>query len=509
MLDANLGTIGVWLAFLACIAGIVVSIVGLVTHYRLAAGARVRLARAGGSDGNRRQAAGTGPHCRRAPRHRRHGACPCHARLLAGVRSPEQQHRDAAAVLHHRDVVRARWVDPSVGPRARGRVGHLRVALPDPGGRCGDPLRHPRPLRGVGLLLRPDGRARQPLRDRPGSDAGARAQLAPPGQPARGDPPATPLYRIRPLHRAVRLCHRHAGDGPGGRSLADRVPALDVGGLHLPLRRHRARCMVVVPGARLGRILGVGPGGERRVAAVALRDGLPPLDARPGAARPHAGLEPLPVDRDLRADHPRHLPDPVRGDQLGPRLLRVGPRAVAHRVLLRRGHPGLRAHRLARRPLALSGWHRRPARTGGCVPAQQRALRRLRLRRAARDLVPAPLPGGDSAAGQCGRAVLQHRGHSGRPDAAVPHGRGTGAQLAQDQRLRAVAAPGDSGVDRCGHRRALRRLRPARRGHAGRLRTGRHGGGHRGTRPRPVRAGRPRRGTSACGAASWAEPTAA
>ncbi len=36
MLDANLGTIGIWLAFLACLAGIVVSIVGLVTHRSLA-----------------------------------------------------------------------------------------------------------------------------------------------------------------------------------------------------------------------------------------------------------------------------------------------------------------------------------------------------------------------------------------------------------------------------------------------------------------------------------------
>jgi cytochrome c-type biogenesis protein CcmF len=36
MLDANLGTIGIWLAFLACLAGIVVSIVGLVSHRRFA-----------------------------------------------------------------------------------------------------------------------------------------------------------------------------------------------------------------------------------------------------------------------------------------------------------------------------------------------------------------------------------------------------------------------------------------------------------------------------------------
>ncbi len=36
MLDANLGTIGVWLAFLACLAGIAVSIVGLVPRRQLA-----------------------------------------------------------------------------------------------------------------------------------------------------------------------------------------------------------------------------------------------------------------------------------------------------------------------------------------------------------------------------------------------------------------------------------------------------------------------------------------
>jgi len=37
MLDANLGTIGIWLGFLACLAGIAVSIVGLVTRRRLVA----------------------------------------------------------------------------------------------------------------------------------------------------------------------------------------------------------------------------------------------------------------------------------------------------------------------------------------------------------------------------------------------------------------------------------------------------------------------------------------
>ena len=159
-----------------------------------------------------------------------------------------------------------------------------------------------------------------------GRDAGARAQLAAPGQPAGGDPPAAPLRRLRRLHRPLRLRHRHAGHGPGGGPLADRVPALDAGRVHLPLRRHRARRLVVVPGARMGRLLGLGPGRERGAPALALRDGLPALGAGPGAARPHAGVEPLPVDRHVRPDHPRHLPHPVRGHQLGPRLLGVLPR---------------------------------------------------------------------------------------------------------------------------------------------------------------------------------------
>ena len=38
MLDANLGTIGIWLAFVACLAGIVVSVVGLVPSRRVPAG---------------------------------------------------------------------------------------------------------------------------------------------------------------------------------------------------------------------------------------------------------------------------------------------------------------------------------------------------------------------------------------------------------------------------------------------------------------------------------------
>ena len=82
----------------------------------------------------------------------------------------------------------------------------------------------------------------------------------------------------------------------------------------------------------------------------------------------------------------------------------------------------VRAHRLAGRPPALAGWHRRAARPGGRVPAEQRGLRRLRLRRAARHPLPAALRRVDPAAGHRRRTLLQHGRHPGRADAALPHG---------------------------------------------------------------------------------------
>ena len=53
------------------------------------------------------------------------------------------------------------------------------------------------------------------------------------------------------------------------------------------------RRVVELRGARLGRLLGVGPGRERVVAAVAHRDRVHPLGDRAGAPRDAAGLEPV------------------------------------------------------------------------------------------------------------------------------------------------------------------------------------------------------------------------
>ena len=127
MLDAHLGTIGVWLAFVACIAGIGVIVVGLV-----------RAGRAGRPAPPVPAAPRTGDGRLLAPvmlvgallAAGRHGARAGDPRLHPGLRGREQQHGHAAALLHHRDVVGAGRLHPAVGPHPRRRLDHLRVALP-------------------------------------------------------------------------------------------------------------------------------------------------------------------------------------------------------------------------------------------------------------------------------------------------------------------------------------------------------------------------------------------
>ena len=92
----------------------------------------------------------------------------------------------------------------------------------------------PRPLRGVGLLLRPDGRAR-PTRSspRPGATQGLGPNSLLQDNPLVAIHPPLLYVGFVGLHRALRVRHRHAGHRPGGGSLADRVPPVDVGGVHL------------------------------------------------------------------------------------------------------------------------------------------------------------------------------------------------------------------------------------------------------------------------------------
>ena len=91
---------------------------------------------------------------------------------------------------------------------------------------------------------------------------------------------------------------------------------------------HRRRGMVELRGARLGRLLGLGPGRERGAPAVADGDGVHALrDGRRAARRP-PDLDGRPRDRDLRAHPARDVPHPFGDRRQRPLVHPVRDRAV-------------------------------------------------------------------------------------------------------------------------------------------------------------------------------------
>ena len=197
----------------------------------------------------------------------------------------------------------------------------FRKRASDPARGLGQP---DRALRGR-LLLRSHGRACEPVRRRcrPRPRRRRRAEPALAGQSAHRLPPRLLVPRLRRVHRAVLLRRRHARHRAPERGVAARDPPLDIVRLGVPDDRHRDGSVVVLPGPRLGRLLGVGPGRERRPLAVALRNGVPALGHGPRAAGPASGLEPLTSDLGVLAHDPRDLPDPFRRARLGALVLEL------------------------------------------------------------------------------------------------------------------------------------------------------------------------------------------
>ena len=99
-----------------------------------------------------------------------------------------------------------------------------------------------------------------------------------------------------------------SGCAPSARSRCWRVA--------LPRGRDRARCAVVVLGARMGRLLGMGRGRERWLMPAADRHGVPALGDGPGEARDAEGVERLARARDGHTRDPRHLPGALRASSI-------------------------------------------------------------------------------------------------------------------------------------------------------------------------------------------------
>ena len=405
----------------------------------------------------------------------RDAACPDHARLLHVVRARQRLLPHAAVVQRRHDVVGPRGFDPALGAhphRVHGaRSPEVPAALVRPAGRCGAD----RDARGLCLLLPADARAGQPLHDG-GSAPGLRrpwAEPAPPRAHPDGDPSADALPRVRRLHGSLRLRHRRPRHRTPRRRLVGGDSTGHAHGLGLPHHRHPPGGLVELRGARLGRLLGLGPRGERVAVAVDHRHRLLALGDGAGTSRDAARLEPVTAVCHLQPHDPRHVSHALRGARVGSRLQRRRHRRVAPQLLCshRRGHT--RVDRVARRQAAFAGPDRLAPVSRGRVPRQQRVVRGLRVRRAARHCVPTDRRGTPGT--RCGRgpAVLQSDDRADRHRLAVHDGGGPGSALAQGLWGGAVAAAALArlvGRDRrCGHRRA----RSTRPGHGPHVRLGR------------------------------------
>ena len=182
-------------------------------------------------------------------------------------------------------------------------------------------------LRGADVLSVPHDHPQQPVQHVPDAGAAGRQRAEPAAaELLHGHPPAVAVHRLRGDDDSVCVRHGRAHHRPSRRCVAARGAALDDVRVDLPVVRPHARHDLGVRRAGLGRILGMGPGRERRRAAVVHGDGLLSLGDGAGTAQHAARLE-------HHARHPDVLPHDLRHvhDALGRRavgaLVRRQPRA--------------------------------------------------------------------------------------------------------------------------------------------------------------------------------------
>ena len=180
---------------------------------------------------------------------------------------------------------------------------------------------------------------------------------------------------------------------PARRGLAAHDATLCARRLVVPRRRHRARRALVVLGARLGRVLGLGRGRERVADALADRDRVPAFGDRAGEARDAEDVERVADPGRGHPRDPRHVPRPLGHPRVDPRVRRLDP-----------GHPVPGADRgadprlgaagdLARADAAVRAPAGLAAVARGDLPAEQPRAGRALLRDPVGDLLPADLRG--------------------------------------------------------------------------------------------------------------------
>ena len=127
------------------------------------------------------------------------------------------------------------------------------------------PVRRRDHLRRADVLPVPDDRPQEPVHDVPDDGAGRRRGAEPAAaELLHGDPPAVALHGLRRHDDPVRVRHGGAHHRPPRRLVAARRPPLDDVRVAVPVVRPDARHDLGVRRARLGRLLGLGSGRERR-----------------------------------------------------------------------------------------------------------------------------------------------------------------------------------------------------------------------------------------------------
>ena len=249
----------------------------------------------------------------------------------------------------------------------------------------------------------------QPLRPpHPVARAGPRPQPAAAG-PGPRDPPADALHGLRRLCGALRLRDRGDARRPARRRLGALVATLDQCRLGLPDAGHRARLLVGLLRAGLGRLVVLGPGRERVVHALAGGHRAHALAGRDREARRLQGLDRAAGDLRLLAQPARHLPRPLGRAHLGARLRQRPDARRVHPALPLRGHRRLAAALcLARGADPQPGGVRAAVARNRAAAQQRRARRRRRERAAGHAVSPGHRrPGPGQAFGR--PAVLQRR----------------------------------------------------------------------------------------------------
>ena len=236
--------------------------------------------------------------------------------------------------------------------------------------------------------------------------------------------------------------------------------------LVLQYRRHRARHVVGVRGAGVGRLLGVGSSRERVAAAVAGEHGVPALDHGAGETRDAAQVERHASGLGVSAGDFRHVHNTQRCHLERPLLCAVAGGEVVRRVFDSRDCGNCLSRLDSPQRFAVARRAGEHGQSRGGVPLQQSGAGRNRVFGSVGDAVSDNLRSGARKQDHGRSAVLQHRQYSARAAAVAVDGYRAIDRVAPGVGGESQAAvPGADGVRRNG-RDSLLRARGARPGGA-------------------------------------------